>query len=214
MRSRDASAGTTATFSQTGLGTDEGLTVVVGVPPGTDRAPTRNRSSNAGARSPTRSRSGSNTVLPAIVVALVDHGRRSFALAWRRGRDRRFTGSAVDAAFGNDTGAEERVGLGREDAGPVEFVPPDGVLPGPGRHARRRAREPRRRHRDDRRPRGARLAHDHRPRRQGLRAHRDAGRGQGHAAAVRDRADERAVRRRARREALRPQVQVPGRSSR
>ncbi len=50
--------------------------------------------------------------------------------AWRRGRDRKFTGSAVDAAFGNDTGTEERIGLGHEDAGPVEFVPPDGVLPG------------------------------------------------------------------------------------
>jgi len=51
-------------------------------------------------------------------------------LAWRRGRDRRYAGSAVDAAFGNETGAEEPVGLGRGDAGPVEFVPPDGVLPG------------------------------------------------------------------------------------
>ena len=45
---------------------------------------------------------------------------------------------------------------------PVEFVPPDGLRPGPGRHAHRRAGQPPRRHRHDHRPRGARLPQDHR----------------------------------------------------
>ena len=51
-------------------------------------------------------------------------------LAWRRGRDRRWTGSAVDAALGNVSGDEQRVPLGQQDAGTVEFVPPDKVRPG------------------------------------------------------------------------------------
>ncbi len=117
------------------------------------------------------------------------HRRSSSCSRTRRGRDRRYTGSAVDAAMGNMTGDEEPVPLLHRDAGPVEFIPPDEHPARPGRHARRRAGQPARRHRDDRRPRGARLSHDHRarpgeartpPR---LRAHRDAGQGQGHAAA-------------------------------
>jgi len=70
-----------------------------------------------------------NTVIPAIAIGLLTTSYVLW-LARRRGRDRRYAGSAVDAAFGNATGAEEPVGIRREDAGPVEFVPPDGVLPG------------------------------------------------------------------------------------
>ncbi len=62
-------------------------------------------------------------------LALLGIGAVS-ALAWRRGRDRRFTGSATDAAMGNLTGEDERVPLGQLDAGPVEFVPPERVRPG------------------------------------------------------------------------------------
>ena len=85
----------------------------------------------------------------------------------------------------------------------------------PGRHTRRRAREPARRDRVDRRPRGARVAHDQGGRARGarasprLRAHRDARQGQGHAAAVRADAAARALRQPRDRQALRSQVQVP-----
>ncbi len=51
-------------------------------------------------------------------------------LLWRNGRDRRFAGSAIDAAFGNETGEVERVPLREQQAAPVEFVPPDGIRPG------------------------------------------------------------------------------------
>ena len=51
-------------------------------------------------------------------------------LVWTRGRDRRFSGSATDAAFGNASGDEQRVPLTGGDVNPVEFVPPDGIRPG------------------------------------------------------------------------------------
>ena len=126
-------SGKTATFSQANLGPNEGLTIVVAVPPGSmvrSRSPLtfpqpilERRRTLADAFA-----IRANTLVPAIVLALVSMAL-VLRLAWRRGRDRRFAGSAVDAAFGNTTGAEEPVGL-HEDAGPVEFVPPDGVLPG------------------------------------------------------------------------------------
>jgi uncharacterized protein (TIGR04222 family) len=51
-------------------------------------------------------------------------------LASRRGRDRRYTGSAVDAAMGNTTGEEEPKPIFGRDVGPVEFVPPGNIRPG------------------------------------------------------------------------------------
>jgi uncharacterized membrane protein YgcG len=117
----------TATFSQTGLDADAGLTIVAGMPSGSivpDPQPLLERRRTFADAFAVRA----NTLVPAIVIALLAVGS-VLRLAWRRGRDRRYAGSAVDAAFGNATGAEEPVGL-REASGPVEFVPPDGVLPG------------------------------------------------------------------------------------
>ncbi|MCU1468643.1 MAG: hypothetical protein JWM72_4571 [Actinomycetia bacterium] len=117
----------TATFAQTGLGAQEGLTIVVGLPPRTivpDPQPILERRRTLADAFAIRA----NTLIPAIVLALLAVGG-ALRLAWRKGRDRRYSGSATDAAFGNETGAEELVGI-RSDEGPVEFVPPDGVLPG------------------------------------------------------------------------------------
>jgi hypothetical protein len=50
-------------------------------------------------------------------------------LVWKFGRDRRYAGSAVDAAYGNDGGPEVSAPL-REAETPVEFVPPDNLRPG------------------------------------------------------------------------------------
>jgi hypothetical protein len=120
--------GATATFAQTGLGPNEGLTIVVGLPPGSivpDPQPILQRRRTAADAFALRP----NTLAPAIALAAVSVAAILW-LASRRGRDRRFTGSATDAAFANTTGAEEAVGFGGVRAGPVEFVPPDGVLPG------------------------------------------------------------------------------------
>jgi uncharacterized membrane protein YgcG len=120
--------GVDAVFAQSGLAPGSGLTVVVGVPKGAiapEPAPIleeRRTLGDAFAVTPvTGGVAGGIAALGLVGVG---------AVAWRQGRDRRFTGSAVDAAMGNLTGEEERVGLGDDDAGPVEFVPPDGVRPG------------------------------------------------------------------------------------
>ncbi len=117
----------TAQFAQSRLGPDEGLTIVVGLPPHSlvpDPQPILEKRRTLADAFAVRA----NTLIPAIVLALLAVGG-ALRLAWRKGRDRRYSGSATDAAFGNTTGEEELVGL-RSDEGPVEFVPPDGVLPG------------------------------------------------------------------------------------
>ena len=120
--------GRVAAFSQTGLGPNEGLTIVVGLPPGSivpDPQPILERRRTLADAFALRA----DTLIPAIALAALTMGTILW-LASRRGRDRRYAGSATDAAFGNTTGAEETVGLGGVRAGPVEFVPPYGVLPG------------------------------------------------------------------------------------
>jgi uncharacterized membrane protein YgcG len=50
-------------------------------------------------------------------------------LVWKFGRDRRYAGSAVDAAYAKDGGPEVSAPL-REAETPVEFEPPDDLRPG------------------------------------------------------------------------------------
>ena len=125
----DASAtGRSATFAARSLGTNSGLTAVVAMPAGTI-VPTpktilekRRIPINAFELTTlTGSLGGGLTIVGLGGVAL---------LATRRGRDRRFTGGAVDAAMGNTTGEEEPVPLLHRESGPVEFVPPEGIRPG------------------------------------------------------------------------------------
>jgi uncharacterized membrane protein len=62
---------------------------------------------------------GMLAVLIAIVIFLV----------WKFGRDRRYAGSAVDAAYGKDGGPEVSAPL-HEAETPVEFEPPEHLRPG------------------------------------------------------------------------------------
>jgi uncharacterized protein (TIGR04222 family) len=125
---RAVARGTRAQFFQTDMAANDALTVIVAIPPHTitpDPQPILVRHwtlANAFAVRP-------NTAIPAGGLALLGVGAVG-VFAYRKGRDRRFSGSAVDAAFGNETGTEEPVGVGGMDAGPVEFVPPEGVRPG------------------------------------------------------------------------------------
>ncbi|GIU86647.1 MAG: hypothetical protein KatS3mg009_1162 [Acidimicrobiia bacterium] len=120
--------GGSARFTQGALGPGRGLTVVVAVPAGAIEPPPapilveRRGIEDAFAVTPA-------TVGGAALLAAAGLGAVG-TLAWRRGRDRRFAGPPTDAAFGNATGAEEPVPLGAQDAGPVEFVPPEGLRPG------------------------------------------------------------------------------------
>jgi hypothetical protein len=122
-----AKAADTARFTDAALDSYSGLTVVIAMPKGTIQpppAPILARRRTLGDAFAVRP----NTVAPAGVLALIG----ILVIVWlalRRGRDRRYTGSAVDAALGNTTGDEQAVPL-RTAAGPVEFVPPDNIRPG------------------------------------------------------------------------------------
>ncbi len=120
--------GRTATFTETALGPAEGVSVVIALPKGTIQPPPaprlEERPSLARSFSLTPATGGISSVLALAGVGTVG------TLAWRRGRDRRFAGSAVDAAFGNRTGAEERLPLRGGGPGPVEFIPPEKIRPG------------------------------------------------------------------------------------
>jgi uncharacterized membrane protein len=59
----------------------------------------------------------------AVLVAAV------LLLVWKFGRDRRYAGSAIDAAYGKDGGPEVSAPL-REGETPVEFEPPEHLRPG------------------------------------------------------------------------------------
>ncbi len=123
-------AGRVSGFSQSGLSAGEGLTVVVGFAKGAVPEPMpvldeRWAVSRAFAATPATVA----TSLVLLLLGMVGVGQ----LAWRKGRDRQFSGSPVDAAFAT-AGQEEPVRpsfgpFGREET-PVEFVPPDGLRPG------------------------------------------------------------------------------------
>ena len=119
-------AGSVAGFSQGGLDSSEGMTVVVGFRKGGVPEPVpvldeRWSFTRAFAATPATVGIGI-ALLAAIVFGFV-------RLAWRTGRDRRFAGSPVDVAFAT-AGQEQAVGLADRTETPVELVPPDGLRPG------------------------------------------------------------------------------------
>ena len=121
------SSGTTATFAQSTIPPGGALTVVVGMPKGAVPPPRpilEERFNLGTAFSVTPATAGLGGALLVFVVLL-------FAfLMYRFGRDRRYHGSAVDQAFGSDSGAEEYVPVLHHEETPVEFVPPDNLRPG------------------------------------------------------------------------------------
>lgn len=124
----DASSGEgRATFAHAGVGTREGVTVVVGFPVGVVPLPEPilEQRWTIGQAFAVRA----DTVAPAGGL-LLGLGAVVGLLGYRVGRDRRFAGSATDVAFGNDDGVSERVPLRDRDPIPVEFVPPDKMRPG------------------------------------------------------------------------------------
>lgn len=65
----------------------------------------------------------------AAAVLFVGVGAFVF-LFWRKGRDRRFAGGAVAAAYGRAGDEEENVPISMGGEMPLEFEPPDGIRPG------------------------------------------------------------------------------------
>jgi len=123
-------AGTVARFSQGGLDAGEGVTVVVGFVKGAVPPPVPvldERWSFSRAFSVTPATVGTSLALLAALLFGVAR------LAWRTGRDRRYAGSPIDAAFataGQDEAVRPSFGPFGAEETPVEFVPPDGLRPG------------------------------------------------------------------------------------
>jgi uncharacterized membrane protein len=120
--------GQDATFAQADLPPDAGMTAVVALPKGAivpaPKPILEKRRTLGDAFAVTPATAGIGGALAIAGIAGVS------VLAYRRGRDRQWTGSAVDAALGNVSGDEAPIPLHGRQAGPVEFVPPDKVRPG------------------------------------------------------------------------------------
>ncbi len=121
------STGATAEFSKAPLNPFEAMTFTVALPKGAVApSPTPileerfNFTSAFRVTSATGGIAGGMLALLALLVGF---------LVWKFGRDRRYAGSAVDAAYGKDGGPETTAPL-HEGETPVEFEPPDGLRPG------------------------------------------------------------------------------------
>lgn len=125
---RVGAPGSQVDFLQQQLAGGDALTAVVALPPGAIvPVPTPilehrwTLASAFSARADTLAITAAGTVLALALFSL---------LAFRKGRDHRFRGSAVDAAYGNAGAGEERVPLFEREDNPVEFVPPTDLRPG------------------------------------------------------------------------------------
>ncbi len=122
-----ASNGADAEFSKASLNPYESMTFVIAIPKGAIvPSPTpilEERFSVTSAFRVTPNTGGIAGAMLALLVGVV------IFLVWKFGRDRRYAGSAVDAAYGKDGGPEVSAPL-REAETPVEFVPPDDLRPG------------------------------------------------------------------------------------
>lgn len=122
-----AQRGEVATFMQAGLAPYEGVSVVVGFPTGTVPTPTPILTERWTFE---RAFSATPTTLTAMGVAAVLVAGGVGWLLWTVGRDRRWSGSAVDARFGSGGGHAERVPLFAGGPFPVEYSPPGNLRPG------------------------------------------------------------------------------------
>lgn len=120
--------GKTVRFNQSNLSPRSGLSVVVALPRGTIAEVKPRIEEVWTARRAFAVNPASLGGAAAVLVAGV--GGVGYLLA-RNGRDRRYLGSAVDAAFGTPAGDDGPVPLIRRgESHPVEFVPPEGIRPG------------------------------------------------------------------------------------
>jgi uncharacterized protein (TIGR04222 family) len=117
-----------ARFGAEALSSYSGLTVVVGFPTGAI-SPTPEPILEQRWTPAVGFAARPNTLIPAGVLAGVAVG--GFALLARRGRDRKFVGSATDVVFGSAGDAPtEAAPMRSDDPVVVEFVPPEGLRPG------------------------------------------------------------------------------------
>lgn len=117
----------TATFAHSRLRTREGVTVVVSIPTGIVPTPEPilvERWSLTRAFSLNPLTAGVTGALSLLVAGGIAR------MLWLVGRDKRWSGSLVDARFGSASGAAERVPLFEGGPFPVEYSPPGNLRPG------------------------------------------------------------------------------------
>ncbi len=122
-----ASMGPTAVFAKARLGPYEAITFTVALPKGavvpSPKPIFEERFDLASAFRVTPATGGISGGMLALLAAIV------IFLVWKFGRDRRYAGSAVEAAYGKDGGPETTAPL-HEAETPVEFEPPEHLRPG------------------------------------------------------------------------------------
>jgi uncharacterized membrane protein len=121
------SNGPDAQFSKANLSPYQGMTFAVALPKGAVVPPPKpileERFSFTSAFRVTPATGGISGGILLLLIGIV------VFLVWKFGRDRRYAGSAVDAAYGKDGGPEVAAPL-REGETPVEFEPPEHLRPG------------------------------------------------------------------------------------
>jgi hypothetical protein len=121
------SEGAAANFAKAPLNPYESMTVVIALPKGvivpSPKPILEERFSFTSAFRVTPATGGISGGILALLAIVV------IFLVWKFGRDRRYAGSAVDAAYGKDGGPETEAPL-REGETPVEFEPPEDLRPG------------------------------------------------------------------------------------
>lgn len=127
--SRSEAKGATATFAQRGLSPYQAFTVVVALPKGAIAPPPspilEERWSLARAFTVTPLTGGVFVFLLVLAVGFF------VRLAWRTGRDRRFSAGRIDVVMGAPEGTpEQAVPLFESGGAPVEFAPPADLRPG------------------------------------------------------------------------------------
>jgi uncharacterized protein (TIGR04222 family) len=123
----EASAGTDAVFAASQLSPYQGMTFTVSLPKGavvpSPKPILEERFNFASAFRVTPATGGIAGAMLAVLIGIV------IFLVWKFGRDRRYAGSAVDAAYGKDGGPDVAAPL-HEAETPVEFEPPEKLRPG------------------------------------------------------------------------------------
>src|SRR5690242_3810072 len=122
-----AASGGTVTFANGRLVPGSELTMVVGfVPHGvtTPHPILRERWSF------TRAFAATAVTVSVAIAIFVAAALLVAGVVWRRGRDRRAAGSAIDMAFPTAGAAEEPVAFAAHTDGPMQFEPPDKLRPG------------------------------------------------------------------------------------
>ncbi|MFN8015819.1 MAG: DUF2207 domain-containing protein [Acidimicrobiia bacterium] len=114
-------------FSESNINPNSGFTVVLGVEKGVLHPDPPLLNETWTLASAFRITKGTLASFLALIVAGLTF---IFLLIYKKSRDKRYVGSAIDAAMGNTTGAEVSKPLFNNPGNPVEFVPPDKIRPG------------------------------------------------------------------------------------